>query len=436
MIDRTRIPEDRDLSIDFARAFCLPVVVLLHALQMGIGGDPLRAFNALDGFEPLAWATWPLMIMPVFFICGGFASITQWRRLRGHGETGAHYLRVRAVRLVQPVVAVTAAVAAVLGAMLAAGADPVFVQSFAVRLAEPLWFIPVYLICTALVPAMSWLHRHAPWPSYLGLAAGAVAVDVLSRGFGLPLGALNWIFVWLFAQQLGFGLRDGWFARRPRLVLVALAAAAYGVIVVLVAAFGYSHDMLDNLNPPSVAILALALGQACLFALLQPAIRRLVERRGVLAAVFLFGVYGMVIYLWHTFAMAIVTGVQLVFGLPFPPVLSPAWWGTRPLWVLAIAVVIAGCCLVVPRIEARWPAPAERRTPLAAVVVLTILAVVGVGVFLVLGYLPWPNGAVAWALVTASVVGLIVGGPGPRVRRERAGEVDRVEASVRGAGAP
>ncbi len=28
-----RIPPDRDLSIDFVRAICLPVVVLLHALQ-------------------------------------------------------------------------------------------------------------------------------------------------------------------------------------------------------------------------------------------------------------------------------------------------------------------------------------------------------------------------------------------------------------------
>ncbi|MFF2275452.1 acyltransferase [Agromyces sp. NPDC058126] len=426
-----RIPEDRDLSIDFARAFCLPVVVLLHALQMGIGGDPLRAFNALDGFEPLAWATWPLMIMPVFFICGGFASITQWRRLRGHGETGAHYLRVRAVRLAQPVVSVTAAVGLVLGGMLLAGVDTGFVQSFAVRLAEPLWFIPVYLVCTALVPAMSWLHRHAPWPTYLGLAAGAVLVDLLARGLGLPVGALNWIFVWLFAQQLGFGLRDGWFARRSWPVLVAIAVFAYGFIAMLVAVFGYSHDMLDNLNPPSLAIMALALGQVALFALLQPAIRRFVAHRAVLGAVFVFGVYGMVIYLWHTFAMAVVTAAQLAIGLPFPPVLSPAWWATRPLWILAIALVVAACCAVVPRLEARWPAPVERRTPLAAVVVWTVCAVAGVGVFLTLGYVPWTHGVLGWTLVTLSVVALIAGGPGPRAPRARAGEVDAFTATAR-----
>lgn len=422
---QVRIPEDRDLSIDFARALCLPVVVLLHALQMGIGGEPLRAFNALDGFDPLAWATWPLMIMPVFFICGGFASITQWRRLRGHGETVAHYIRVRAVRLVQPVVSVTAAVGLVLALMLAFGVDAGFVESFAFRLAEPLWFIPVYLICTALVPAMSWLHRHAPWPSYLGLAGAALAVDVLSRALGLPLSALNWVFVWLFAQQLGFGLRDGWFARRSPWLLGAISAAAYGFIGLLVAAFGYSHDLLDNLNPPSVAILALALGQVCVFALLQPAIRRLVDLRAVLSVVFVFGVYGMVIYLWHTFAMAVATAAQLALGLPFPPVLSPAWWATRPAWVVAIAVVVAACCAVVPKLERTWPKPVDRRTPLVAVVVWTAVAVVGVGVFLTMGYVPWRHGTTAWLLVTVAVIVLIVGGPGARAPRPpAAGKLD------------
>lgn len=409
-----RVPVDRDLSIDFARALCLPVVVLLHALQMGIGGDPLRAFNALDGFEPLAWATWPLMIMPVFFICGGFAAITQWRRLRGHGETVAHYVRLRAIRLARPVIAVTAAVGLVLGAMLAGGADDEFVRTFAVRLAEPLWFIPVYIACTALVPVMSTLHRHVPWVAYLGLAGAVVAVDVATRGAGLPVGALNWLFVWLFAQQLGFGLRDGWFARRSRLVLVGMAAGSYGVIALLVVVFGYSHDMLDNLNPPTLCILALALGQVSLFAIAQPAIRRAMQHRALLGAVLVFGVYGMVIYLWHTFAMAVVVAGQSLLGLAFPPVLSPAWWATRPFWILAIAVVVTLCCLVVPKLEARWPVPVERRTPLAAVVVWTLVAITGVGVILTQGYLPWQVGVGGWLLVTGGVIALTVGGPGAR----------------------
>lgn len=413
-----RVPVDRDLSIDFARALCLPVVVLLHALQMGIGGDPLRAFNALDGFEPLAWATWPLMIMPVFFICGGFAAITQWRRLRGHGETVAHYVRLRVIRLARPVVSVTAAVGIVLAVMLAAGADDEFVRTFAVRLAEPLWFIPVYIACTALVPVMSTVHRHAPWAGYLGLAGGVVVVDLVARTTGLPIGPLNWLLVWLFAQQLGFGLRDGWFARRSRATLWAMAAGSYAVIVVLVTVFGYSHDMLDNLNPPTLCILALALGQVSLFALAQPAIRRAMQRRALLGGVYVFGVYGMVIYLWHTFAMAVVVGAQAVSGLPFPAVLSPAWWATRPLWIAAIGVVVALCCLVVPRLEAHWPDPVERRTPLFAVIAWMVIAIAGVGVILTQGYVPWQIGLSGWLLVTGAVVALTVGGPAARTPPE------------------
>ncbi|QDZ14944.1 acyltransferase [Humibacter ginsenosidimutans] len=422
------VPQDRDLSIDFARAFCLPIVVLLHAMQMGIGGDPLRAFNALQGFQPLAWATWPLMIMPVFFICGGFASITQWRRLRRRGETVAHYVRVRAVRLAKPVVLLTACVALVLAGMTMAGMDASFVQSFAIRLAQPLWFIPVYLICTALVPLMSRLHSRAPYPTYLVLAAGAVLVDVLARGAHVPVGALNWLFVWLFAQQLGFGLRDGWFERRSRWTLAAIAAASYGFIAVLVVVFGYSHDMLDNLNPPTLAILGLSLGQACLFALLQPAIRRAMTRRAVLGAVVVLGVYGMVIYLWHTFAMAVVVSLQLVLGLRYPPVLSPAWWATRPLWILAIAAIVALCCLVVPRVERLWPAPSVRRTPLGAVIVWLAFAVAGVAVFLLFGYVPFGYTAAGWAMVTVAVIALLIGGPGVAIRNGARRESEGVAA--------
>ena len=190
-----------------------------------------------------------------------------------------------------------------------------------------------------------------------------------------------------------------------------MAAGSYGVIVVLVTVFGYSHDMLDNLNPPTLCILALALGQVSLFALAQPAIRRAMQHRALLGGVYVFGVYGMVIYLWHTFAMAVVVGAQAVLGLPFPAVLSPAWWATRPLWIAAISVVVALCCLVVPRLEARWPDPVDRRTPLFAVIAWMVVAIAGVGVILTQGYVPWQVGVTGWVLVTGAVVALTVGRP-------------------------
>jgi peptidoglycan/LPS O-acetylase OafA/YrhL len=406
-----RIPPDRDLSIDFVRAICLPIVVLLHAFQMGIDGDPLRAFNALADWKPLAGITWVGMIMPTFFIAGGFAGITTWRRLRNRGETAGEYIRVRALRLARPVLFAMVGVLVAVGAMAAFGADPVFLRSFAFRLAEPLWFIAVYAICTSFVPLMAWLHHRAAWATYFTLAGLVVAVDLAGRYLGVPLGALNWLFLWLFVQQLGFGVRDQWYSRRPAWLLLVLALVAYGLIGVAVFGMGYDPDMIANLNPPTVVLLLLGLAQVYLFTLLQPAIRALMRRRAVLVAIGALGIYGMVVYLWHTVAMAVVVGVQLALGLPFPIVLSAEWWITRIPWLLAIFAVIAVFCVIIPPIEKRWPVERPRVMPLWAAVLCTLLLVGAVGCVLTQGYLtPWT--ALAMGALTAAIVWLTIGGPG------------------------
>ncbi|WP_200330688.1 acyltransferase [Leucobacter sp. L43] len=410
-----RIPPDRDLSIDAVRALCLPIVVLLHALQMGISGDPLRAQNALADWQPLVWITWVGMIMPTFFIAGGFAGITTWRRLRGRGGTPGDYLRIRALRLARPVLSAMLAVLVALGAMRLCGADPDFLRSFAFRLAEPLWFIAVYAICTAFVPVMARLHRLAAWPTYFGLAGAAVSVDLLSRFADLPIAPLNWVLVWLFVQQLGFGVRDGWYAKRPRWLLVALAVAAYALMAVAVWGLGYSPDMLDNLNPPTVLLLLLGLAQVYLFTLLQPAIRRVVRRPRVLIVAGMLGAFGMTIYLWHVVAMAIVVGAQMALGLPFPEPLTPVWWVTRIPWILAIAGVLAVLCPAVSSLESRWPRERERDMPAWAALTATGLLVGSVGWVLTQGYL---TGGTAGAIVAlaAAIAWLTAGGPARRRR--------------------
>jgi hypothetical protein len=407
-----RIPPDRDLSIDFVRAICLPVVVVLHAIQMGIEGDPPRAFNALAEWTPLAWITWIGMIMPTFFIAGGFAGITTWRRLEKRGETAGEYIRVRALRLARPVFLAMLGVLLTLTVMAVCGADAEFLRTFAFRLAEPLWFIAVYAICTSFVPLMAALHRRAAWTTYFTLAALVVIVDLVSRFGGLPIGALNWLFVWLFVQQLGFGVRDQWYSRRPRWLLLLLAVAAYGLMCVAVFGLGYDPDMIANLNPPTVLLLLLGLAQVYLFTLLQPAIRALMRLRPALVIIGALGMYGMVIYLWHTVAMAIVIGAQQALGLPFPPVLTPTWWITRIPWVLAIVAVLAVLCATVPRIERIWPVERARTMPLPAAIAATALLVAGVGWVLTQGYLMLGT-AVALAAIALAIAWLTVGGPGP-----------------------
>lgn len=405
-----RIPPDRDLSIDAVRALCLPVVVLLHALQMGISGDPLRASNALAHWQPLVWITWVGMIMPTFFIAGGFAGITTWHRLRGRGGTAGEYIRTRALRLARPVLTALLGVLLTLGIMALCGADPDFLRSFAFRLAEPLWFIAVYAICTSFVPLMSRLHRIAAWPTYFGLAGGAVAVDLLSRFAGIPIGPLNWLLVWLFVQQLGFGVRDGWYAKRPRRLLVLLAIAAYGLMCVAVFGLHYSPDMLTNLNPPTVLILLLGLAQVYLFTLLQPLIRAVVKRRRVLMVVGALGVFGMTIYLWHTVAMGVVVGIQLAAGLPFPEPLGASWWLTRVPWILAIVAVLAVLCAIVPRIDRLWPRERAHTMRLWASIGATAMLVGSVGWVLTQGYLA-PGTAVAVGVLALAIAWLTLGVP-------------------------
>ena len=409
-----RIPPDRDLSIDFVRAICLPVVVMLHALQMGIAGDPLRAFNALAEWKPLTAITWVGMIMPTFFIAGGFAGITTWRRVHGAGGTAAEYIRARMLRLARPVLFAMLGVLAAMGILALCGADPEFLRTFAFRLAEPLWFIAVYAICTSFVPLMAALHRRAAWATYFTLAGLAVAVDLVDRYLHVPVGALNWLFVWLFVQQLGFGVRDQWYSRRPRWLLLLLALTAYVLMAVAVLGMGYDPDMIANLNPPTVLLLLLGLAQVYLFTLLQPAIRAAMRQRPVLVAIGALGMFGMVIYLWHTVAMAVVVGVQLALGLPFPPVLTATWWITRIPWVLAIVAVLAVLCLIVPRLERLWPDERSRRMPLWAALVCAAALVLSVGWVLTQGYLT-PGSALAVVLLAAAIAWLTIGGPARRV---------------------
>ena len=402
-----RIPPDRDLSIDFVRAICLPVVVMLHALQMGIAGDPLRAFNALAEWKPLTAITWVGMIMPTFFIAGGFAGITTWRRVHGAGGTAAEYIRARMLRLARPVLFAMLGVLAAMGILALCGADPEFLRTFAFRLAEPLWFIAVYAICTSFVPLMAALHRRAAWATYFTLAGLAVAVDLVDRYLHVPVGALNWLFVWLFVQQLGFGVRDQWYSRRPRWLLLLLALTAYALMAVAVLGMGYDPDMIANLDPPTVLLLLLGLAQVYLFTLLQPAIRAAMRQRPVLVAIGALGMFGMVIYLWHTVAMAVVVGVQLALGLPFPPVLTATWWITRIPWVLAIVAVLAVLCLIVPRLERLWPDERSRRMPLWAALVCAAALVLSVGWVLTQGYLT-PGSALAVVLLAAAIAWLTI----------------------------
>lgn len=74
---------------------------------------------------------------------------------------------------------------------------------------------------------------------------------------------------------------------------------------------------------------------------------------------FFFGTRLMSVYLWHVPAIVVLTGVQLLW-LPMPVPGSGLWWLTRPLFVIAVLLLM----WAISAGTKRW----ERPRPMLAVV--------------------------------------------------------------------
>jgi fucose 4-O-acetylase-like acetyltransferase len=363
----------RDLTLDLARVVCVLLVVAIHLLLVGVGFDERGELVALAPTESpvgsASWfapATWAGQIMPLFFVVGGFASITAWRSLTRRGGDAADYVRSRVLRLAQPALPLYVFTAVVIGGAMLLGLPAALVTLAVEGAASPLWFLAAYTLCQALVPLMVRLHTTAPRATLAGLLAGAVVVDAVRFTSGVEqVGLLNLVFVWLLVQQLGFWYADGWFDRRRWWQLALLAVAGYTVLVPMTAAGPYPVDMLTNLNPPTLPLVALAIAQTSILRLLRPALARLMSTHAARAAVFLVGSRLMTVYLWHLPVILVVTGVSLVIPGAAPEPGSAAWWWSRPLLFVVVLVAVFGMSALV----GRWESPKQvGATPPGAVV--------------------------------------------------------------------
>lgn len=359
----------RDLTLDLARVFCVLLVVVIHLLFVGVGTAPDGSLAVSRPLEEQPWfdgVTWVGQIMPLFFVVGGFASITAWRSLVRRGGTAADYVRTRVLRLAQPSLPLFVFYVAVIGGATMAGVDPVLLDTVVLGAGSPLWFIAAYTLCQALVPVAVRLHARAPRATLAVLAAGVVAVDVLRYGTGIvQLGYFNLFFVWLLVQQFGFWYADGWFARRAWWQLVSIAAASYAVLAAVTLLGPYDTDMLTNLNPPTLPLVLLGLAQAALLRLLRPALAALMNTHAARAVVFLVGTRLMTIYLWHLPIIILLAGAGLLVPGASPEPASPAWWWSRPL----VYLLVLGLLFALSFLVGRWEQPRELGpTPPTAVV--------------------------------------------------------------------
>jgi len=319
----------RDLTLDLARVFAVLLVVVIHLLEVGVGTGP-HGLSISRPLEHQPWfnaLTWVFQIMPLFFVVGGFASLTAWRSLVRRGGGPADYVTSRVLRLAQPAFPLFVFYVVVVGAATLIGVDPKLLGPVVLGAGSPLWFLAAYGLCQAVVPfAVHW-HLRAPKRTLLVLLLGAIIVDAARYSTGNnAVGLLNLFFVWVLIQQFGFWYADGWFDRRSWWQLVLVALASWATLFPLTIWGPYSPDMLTNLNPPTVPLIALGLSQACVLRLLRPVLGRLMQTRGARAAVFLIGSRLMTIYLWHLPIIIILAGVALLIPGASPEPGSSAWW--------------------------------------------------------------------------------------------------------------
>ncbi|HWV50507.1 MAG TPA: acyltransferase family protein, partial [Microbacterium sp.] len=141
----------RDTGIDLVRALCVIAVVVLHSLMVGVtvtDTGPVFA-NASEGSWWITPLSWMLQVMPLFFVIGGFAGFTAFRRARARGASAASFVTGRLHRLLVPALAVIAVVGTALVFLAVVGVPADLLRIAGYRYAQPLWFLGVFLLCQA-----------------------------------------------------------------------------------------------------------------------------------------------------------------------------------------------------------------------------------------------------------------------------------------------
>lgn len=383
LADRT--PAGRDRYVDLLRVASLGTVVLGHWLMAAVTvGDDGRAEvgNLLAVVPDLQLLTWALQIMPVFFFVGGFSHALSYRSSsRGcEGRSGySAFLRARLQRLLRP----TMVFIGVWGAgalVLQLGGHGGGLVEVALRLvAQPLWFIGIYLAMVACTPPLLRLHERWGWGAFGALVGAAGAVDVARFAFGVPyVEFLNFAFVWLAVHQLGFLRADG--RLRMPYVLAGAGLAGAALLVALgpypLSMVGMPGERVSNMAPPTFALLCHGMWLVGAVELLRAPATRWLARprvwRGVVAA----NGISMTAFLWHLTAMLGVYGALLALDVPLPEPATGAWWVQVPPRMAAAAALTAALVAVFRRFErpgaARGPGVAGAFSGPAAAVGVTL----------------------------------------------------------------
>ncbi|WP_329541928.1 acyltransferase family protein [Streptomyces sp. NBC_01358] len=377
-----RTPAHRDRALDGLRALALLAVPTGHWLLGGFrldDGGALHNASPLSAFGTLAPFSWVLQMLGIFFLVGGYASVLSYRRRKS--TTGA-WLRGRMARLGRPVLGVTAVWAVLIPVLHTLGVPGDTLRTGSTLVIQPLWFVGVYAVVTALTPyCVRLAKRLGGWAAAPLLGAVAV-VDLLRYG---PLGdsmpswlsMLNIVPGWLFAYQLGVSWAEGRIGKRGARLLLVGGGVLFAALLLL---FHYPASMVGvpgeartNSHPPSLLVLALGAAQSGAAILLRERIGRLLRRPLVWAPVVVVNLSAMTILCWHQTAM-LAAAVPASFAGAVPGLTTGpdtlGWILARVAWMPVFAGLLVLIARYARRFEAPWKAgtrAANARRALAGV---------------------------------------------------------------------
>lgn len=379
----------RDRAIDVARIAALLVVMFGHCalLLATITSDGLWIGNLLGAVPAITPLTWVLQVMPLFFLAGGAAGAYGWRA----GTAWGTWLFTRAQRLCRPVFVYLAAwalglvaVRMVLGAEAAVGVGR---ESVAL-----LWFIGVYLLVLAFVPALTRLSTGRATAILVAcLLTGSAIVDVLRIAAGTPLaGSANFVIVWLIPVVIGVAYARRLISVRAALV-VAVGAFVAQIVVVNIGPYDVSlvvtgTEHMSNVTPPTLLLALHCTWMSSAFVAAAVAIQRWAMRPRVWRAVAVGNSGAMTLYLWHIPAIAVAMFSLHAVGLDAYDVHEPGYLWRLALRAVVFAAVMAVLFKVLSPIEHRplpwWDATARALAGTRSRVAGALVCVAGLAILL------------------------------------------------------
>lgn len=387
MSSESTVPPRRDRAVDVARLAALVVVMFGHCalLLATIDSGGVRIGNLLGELPAVQPVTWLVQVMPLFFLAGGAAGAYGWRPEKRWGS----WLFARAQRLYRPVFWYLAMWSlGLLAVRLTLGADS------ADRLGREsvalLWFLGVYLVTLAFVPALTRLTSgRAAATVVASLLVVAAAVDGIRFAVGVPgAGVANFVTVWLIPVAVGVAYARGLIGVRPAL---AAAAAALAAQVALAVSGAYEVSLVvtgvervSNVSPPTLLLALQCTWMSCAFVAVAGPVRRWAQRPRVWRAVAVGNAGAMTLYLWHIPAIAVAAFSLHAVGLDAYDVHAAGFWWRLGLRALVFTLVMATLFRLLSPLEHRllpWWDAASRPAGVRAAVAGLLIA--GSGVVLV-----------------------------------------------------